>query len=141
MPFCQKNHLALMTYGALCRGLLSGKITAAREYKGDDLRKYDPKFKEPRFSQYLEAVKQLDHLARERFQSSVLHLAVRWVLDHGSDIALWGGRRPDQMDPLPEMFGWRLDQAAIEAIDRILAETIKDPVGPEFMAPRSREKK
>jgi hypothetical protein len=37
------------------------------------------------------------------------------------------------------MFGWHVDQAAMEAIDRILAETIKDPVGPEFMAPRSRE--
>jgi aryl-alcohol dehydrogenase-like predicted oxidoreductase len=141
LPFSRGHQLALMTYGALCRGLLSGKVTAAREYKGDDLRKYDPKFKEPRLSQYLEAVKQLDHFAGERFQRPVLHLAVRWVLDHGSDIALWGGRRPDQMDPLPEIFGWHVDQAAMEAIDRILAATIKDPVGPEFMAPRSREAK
>jgi hypothetical protein len=39
------------------------------------------------------------------------------------------------------MFGWRLDQAGMEAIDRILAATIKDPVGPEFMVPPSREKK
>jgi aryl-alcohol dehydrogenase-like predicted oxidoreductase len=141
LPFSRGNHLALMTYGALCRGLLSGKVTAVRGYQGDDLRKYDPKFKEPRLSQYLEAVQQLDHLARERFQRPVLHLAVRWVLDHGADIALWGGRRSDQMEPLPEMFGWHLDQAAMEAIDRIHLETIKDPVGPEFMAPRSREQK
>jgi aryl-alcohol dehydrogenase-like predicted oxidoreductase len=101
LPFSREHQIALMTYGALCRGLLSGKVTAAREYKGDDLRKHDPKFKEPRLSQYLEAVKQLDHLGQERFQRSALHLAVRWVLDHGADIALWGGRRPDQMDPLP----------------------------------------
>jgi aryl-alcohol dehydrogenase-like predicted oxidoreductase len=141
LPCCRENHLALMTYGALCRGLLSGKVTATREYQGDDLRKSDPKFKEPRLGQYLEAVKQLDHLARERFQRPVLHMAVRWVLDHGSDIALWGGRRPDQMEPLPELFGWHLDQGAMETIDRILLETIKDPVGPEFMAPRSRQQK
>uniref|UniRef100_A0A7C3V9C4 Aldo/keto reductase n=1 Tax=Desulfobacca acetoxidans TaxID=60893 RepID=A0A7C3V9C4_9BACT len=139
MPFCHQNHLTLMTYGALCRGLLSGKVTPGREYQGDDLRKIDPKFKEPRLSQYLAAVEQLDHLARERFGRSVLQLAVRWVLDHGSDIALWGGRRPDQMDPLPGIFGWKLDKAALAAIDRILQETIKDPVGPEFMAPRSRK--
>jgi aryl-alcohol dehydrogenase-like predicted oxidoreductase len=141
LPFSREQHLALMTYGALCRGLLSGKVTAAREYKGDDLRNSDPKFKEPRLGQYLEAVKQLDQLARERFQRTILHLAVRWALDHGADIALWGGRRPDQMDPLPEMFGWHLDQESMEAIDRILAETIKDPVGPGFMAPGSREAK
>lgn len=58
-----------------------------------------------------------------------------WVLDHGSHIALWGGRRPDQMDLVPEIMGWRLDQGAMDAIDAILRETIKDPVGPEFMAP------
>ena len=31
--------------------------------------------------------------------------------------------------------GWSLDTAAKAEIDRILAETIKNPVGPEFMAP------
>jgi hypothetical protein len=31
--------------------------------------------------------------------------------------------------------GWTIDEAAMREIDRILAETIKDPVGPEFMAP------
>ena len=83
-------------------------------------------------------MQRLDALARERFHKGVLHLAVRWVLDHGSHIALWGGRRPDQMDPVPEIMGWRLDQATLDAIDAILAETIKDPVGPEFMAPPPR---
>ena len=139
MPFSKENHLALMSYGALCRGLLSGKVTTEREYQGDDLRKTDPKFKQPRLSQYLAAVKLLDQFAWQRFDRRVLHLAVRWVLDHGADIALWGGRSPDQMDPLPEIFGWRLDQTAMHAIDQILQETIREPVGPEFMAPPSRK--
>ena len=101
----------------------------------------DPKFKEPRLDQYLSAVKRLDQFAGERFDRRVLHLAVRWVLDHGSDIALWGGRRPDQMDPITEIFGWQLDQAAVREIDQITQETVKDPVGPEFMAPPSREQR
>jgi aryl-alcohol dehydrogenase-like predicted oxidoreductase len=138
MPFCHNHNLHLMTYGALCRGLLSGKVTAARTYPGDDLRNHDPKFKQPRLGQYLAAVKQLDTFAWERFDRRVLHLAVRWVLDYGSHIALWGGRRPDQMDPVPEIMGWHLDQPAMHAIDDILKETIKDPVGPEFMAPPAR---
>jgi aryl-alcohol dehydrogenase-like predicted oxidoreductase len=141
MPFCRENQLALMTYGALCRGLLSGKVTETREYQGDDLRKIDPKFKEPRLGQYLSAVKRLDQAAGERFGRRVLHMAVRWVLDHGADIALWGGRRPDQMDPLTEIFGWQVDEADMHAIDQILRETIKDPVGPEFMAPPDWEEK
>jgi aryl-alcohol dehydrogenase-like predicted oxidoreductase len=78
-------------------------------------------------------------MAGKRFTKSVLHLAVRWVLDHGSHIALWGGRRPDQMEPVPEIMGWHLDQPDMEAIDAILRKTVKDPVGPEFMAPPPRQ--
>ncbi|MGC2692041.1 MAG: aldo/keto reductase, partial [Desulfobaccales bacterium] len=104
-------------------------------------RKIDPKFQPPRLVQYLAAVDRLDRLARDRYDRQVLHLAVRWVLDHGADIALWGGRKPEQLDPVPEISGWNLDQAALDAIDQILAQTIKDPVGPEFMAPPARERK
>jgi hypothetical protein len=57
------------------------------------------------------------------------------VIDHGSHIVLWGGRHPDQMDPVPEIMDWGLDQAAIKAVDYILNATIQDPVGPEFMTP------
>lgn len=140
MPFCSQHNLHLMTYGALCRGLLSGKVTAARTFEGDDLRNYDPKYKQPRLDHYLAAVEQLDALARKRFDRQVLHLAVRWVLDHGAHIALWGGRRPDQMDPLPEIMGWHLDADTMKAIEVILQESIKEPVGPEFMAPPPRKK-
>jgi len=34
--------------------------------------------------------------------------------------------------------GWRLDEAALARIDRIVAECVRDPVGPEFMAPPAR---
>jgi hypothetical protein len=34
--------------------------------------------------------------------------------------------------------GWRLDATAKTEIDRILRETISEPVGPEFMAPPTR---
>ena len=53
-------------------------------------------------------------------------------------IALWGARRPGQLDPVAEVMGWKLDAAALAEIDRILAETVKSPVGPEFMAPPAR---
>ena len=36
---------------------------------------------------------------------------------------------------LDEAFGWRLSAEDLAAIDAILAEHVKDPVGPEFMAP------
>jgi aryl-alcohol dehydrogenase-like predicted oxidoreductase len=105
------------------------------KFKGDDLRLHDPKFQAPRFAQYLKAIKQLDQLAHERYSRSVLDLAVRWVLDQGITTALWGARRPDQLGPVGEVMGWHLDSSAKAEIERILDDTISDPVGPEFMAP------
>ncbi|WP_029898917.1 aldo/keto reductase [Desulfohalovibrio reitneri] len=138
-PYCEKNNIGLMTYGALCRGLLSGKMTADREFTGDDLRKVDPKFQQPRFDQYLNAAEKLDGIAHEKYSSNLLPFAVRWVLDKGVQIALWGGRHPHQMDALPEVFGWSLDNEDMERIDRLLEVEIRNPAGPEFMAPPNRK--
>jgi len=139
LPYCERHAIATLTYGALCRGLLSGRMRADSGFSGDDLRRTDPKFQPPRFEQYLAAVTALDRLARERYGRDVLALAVRWVLDQpGVQIALWGARRPEQLDALDTVTGWTLDDDALQAIDAIVAEYVTDPVGPEFMAPPSR---
>ncbi len=136
LPWCREHKLAVLAYGALCRGLLSGKVTAQRKYAGDDLRNTDPKFQAGRLEQYLAAVARLDALAKERYGKNVLALAIRFILDREpNSIALWGARRPDQLDALADVAGWHLDQEALAIIDTILAEEIHDPVGPEFMAP------
>ena len=138
LPYAQKAEIAVLAYGALCRGLLSGRMTAASRFDGDDLRKVDAKFQRPRFGQYLSAVAALDRFARKQYGKGVLALAVRWILDQGGTIALWGARRPEQLAPIDEVMGWSLDAAARQEIDRILEKAIRDPVGPEFMAPPAR---
>jgi aryl-alcohol dehydrogenase-like predicted oxidoreductase len=135
LPYAHRNGMTVLAYGALCRGLLAGSITAATQFQGDDLRKIDPKFQEPRLRQYLAAVESLDRFARERHGKSVLALAVRWILDQGDTIALWGARRPERLDPVDDVLGWSLDARDMQVIDRILNVTITDPVGPDFMAP------
>src|SRR3984893_1435595 len=138
LPYCRRSDLATLTYGALCRGLLSGKLQEDAHFEGDDLRLTDPKFRPPRYAQYLTAVRLLDQFARDRYGKRVIHLAVRWLLDQGATTALWGARRPGQLQPVDEVFGWSLDTAAKVEIDRILRESIPNPVGPEFMAPPPR---
>lgn len=135
LPYCVENGITVLAYGALCRGLLSGKMTADREFEGDDLRKYDPKFKEPRLGQYLAASGKLDELAMQKYGKRVIDLAVRWILDRGVQVALWGGRHPSQMEALGGVSDWSVDGDAMKQIDGILASTITAPVGPEFMAP------
>jgi len=138
LPYCRKNNIATFGYGALCRGLLSGRMRPTTSFSGDDLRRSDPKFQQPRFAQYLSAVQRLDQLAQERFGQRVIQLAVRWMLDQGITTALWGARHPGQLEPVDEVTGWRLDAPAKAEIDRILRDTITDSVGPEFMAPPAR---
>jgi aryl-alcohol dehydrogenase-like predicted oxidoreductase len=135
LPYCRAHGIATLGYGALCRGLLSGRMRADTKFTGDDLRQRDPKFQPPRFAQYLAAVERLDRFAQERYGKRVIDLAVRFVLDQGITTALWGARHPDQLNPVEAVMGWSLDAEAKSEIDRILAETITDPVGPEFMAP------
>jgi aryl-alcohol dehydrogenase-like predicted oxidoreductase len=138
LPYCRANSIVTLGYGALCRGLLSGRMRADTGFVGDDLRRFDPKFQPPRFAQYLTAVRQLDQLAQERFHRRVIQLAVRWMLDQGISVALWGGRHPEQLEAALGVAGWSLDATARAGIDRILSETITDPIGPEFMAPLQR---
>jgi aryl-alcohol dehydrogenase-like predicted oxidoreductase len=138
LPYCQKNKIVTFGYGALCRGLLSGRMRPDTVFDGDDLRRTDPKFQQPRFGQYLAAVQRLDRLAQERFGKRVIHLAVRWMLDQGITTALWGARHAAQLQPVDEVFGWSLDGSVKAEIDRILREEITDSVGPEFMAPPAR---
>ena len=138
LPYCRKSNLTTLTYGALCRGLLSGKLEENAKFEGDDLRLTDPKFQPPRYSQYLAAVRRLDQFARHRYVKRVIHLAVRWLLDQEATAALWGARHPGQLQPIDEVFGWSLDAAAKVEIDRILRNSVTDPVGPEFMAPPPR---
>lgn len=137
LPYARQHDISVLAYGSICRGLLSGRMTLETTFEGDDLRQHDPKFKEPRFRHYLQAVDQLAELAAHH-QRKVLELAVRWVLDQDA-IALWGARRPEQLDPVKQVFGDSLSKEVMQEIDRILSATITDPVGPEFMAPPTRE--
>lgn len=139
VPYCVNNDIKIFAYGALCRGLLSGKMTKDREFKGDDLRNNDPKFQGKRYEMYLDAVHNLDHFAKEHFGKRVIHLAVRWLLEAGADVALWGARRPDQLDVLPEVMDFKLDESDMEMVDNMLEQLISNPVGPEFMAPPKKQ--
>ncbi len=139
LPYCRDKGITTLVYGSLCRGLLSGRMNADTRFTGDDLRRDDPKFQMPRFRQYVAAVEKLDRFAQENYNKRVIHLALRWLLDRpGVGVALWGARRPDQLAPVAEVMGWRIDAGAMTEIDRILATSIAEPVGPEFMAPPER---
>lgn len=135
VPYCHEKGIIILGYGALCRGLLSGKMHEGKRFEGDDIRKIDPKFQHPRFSQYLNCAKNLESWAREKHGKSLLELALRWVFDQGIEISLWGARHPEQLDSFNSVWDWKLNPSDLNEIDSIVSKTIVDPVGPGFMAP------
>jgi aryl-alcohol dehydrogenase-like predicted oxidoreductase len=140
LPWCATNSVAILTYSSLCRSLLGGRVQRGMTFDAGDIRAVDPKFQEPRFTQYITAVEQLTKMARERYGKSVAQLAARWVLDRpGVTVALWGAKRPDQLDAVAGVMGWKLDEVAMAEIDQIVAESVIDPVGPEYLTPMVRE--
>jgi aryl-alcohol dehydrogenase-like predicted oxidoreductase len=139
LPWCAANGVAVLIYSSLCRSLLAGRVHRGITFDRKDIRSVDPKFQEPRFSQYMDAVERLAAFARERYGKSVLELAARWVLDRpGISVALWGAKRPDQLDAVAGVLSWKLDSSAMAAIDSIVADSVTDPVGPEYLTPRVR---
>lgn len=136
LPWCAANRVAVLTYSSLCRSLLGGRIKRGMRFNAGDIRSADPKFQEPRFSQYITAAERLADFADARFGKSIVELAARWVLDRpGVSVALWGAKRPDELDAMAGVMGWKLDADAIAEIDRIVAESVSDPVGPEYLTP------
>jgi aryl-alcohol dehydrogenase-like predicted oxidoreductase len=141
LPYARDHKIGVLAYSPLCRGLLSGRMTAQTKFPADDVRLEDPKFQPPRFAQYVAAVNELNDFAQERFGRGVAALAVRWVLEQGDNIiALWGARKPEQLSGIDSAIGWRLDPGSILQMNAIVARHVLDPVGPDFLAPPERKR-
>lgn len=140
LPYCRKHNINSLVYSPLCRGLLTGKFQPTTSFSKDDVRSFDPKFQSPRFENYLRCVERLDRFAQESYGKRVIHLAIRWLLDQPHvDVVLWGARRPAQIASVLDVIGWKLDAAAVETVDQIIADTIPEAIGLEFMAAPPRQ--
>lgn len=141
LPFAVQNNISVLSYGSLCRGLLTGKFNLNSQFPEDDIRNsMDPKFHKENRKHYLTAVEQLKMLAMEKGKT-VAQLASRWVLDQpGITTALWGARRPDQLDEIAGVCGWKLNEQDMKRIDDIISQNIPYPLGTAFMAPPSYHK-
>jgi aryl-alcohol dehydrogenase-like predicted oxidoreductase len=138
LPFCQKNNITLMAYRSLCQGLLTGKMSRDADFSDHPVKKADPKFQPPRYLQYLETVEKIDEFMREKHDRTVLDLAIQWILGYNNTIALWGGWKPEHMEPVNNVFGWQPDQETRDQVRKIVKRTVKDQVGPGFLAPPTR---
>ncbi len=139
IPYAQENNIAVLGYSSLCRGLLSGAYYVGMVFQEGDMRRHDdPKFQGENFINHVAAVDALKEYAKQ-FGKSVAQLAVRWVLDKGVSCALWGARKPEQLQPIEGVSGWSLTPEQLDEMERIVAQHVPVQVGKEFLTPPYRE--
>ena len=135
LPLCSENSLGVLSYGAICRGLLSGKFTKDSKFKEGDMRSFDPKYQPENFGQYIDAVDELKAVAA-KLGITVAQLAVTWAFHQtGVTAALVGARRSEQIMETARAGEVCLDTGVLDEIQGILKKYIIKEIGPEFMAP------
>jgi aryl-alcohol dehydrogenase-like predicted oxidoreductase len=121
LPAAADLGATLFAYSPLARGLLTDAMRPEAEPKDEARRKR--MFHGASFARHVAVADRLQEYAQEHFERSALHLALRWILDgvEGS-VVLWGARKPEQLEPYDGVWGWQLDQAHRDEVERIVHE-------------------
>jgi len=83
LPVCRELGIAVVAYGVLCRGLLSGELKG--QFDPSDIRSFTPRFSSKNFEKNQKKVAMLQNLADKK-GCSASQLAIAWVLHQGNDI-------------------------------------------------------
>ncbi len=135
LPFCIENEIATMAYGGLCRGLLTCKFKGKEQFPKGDLRRGDPKFKQGQFEKYVAAADEIKKLA-DSYGRTCAQFALRWAIQQpGITCVIAGARTKQQAEDNAGALGWTIKQDDLQKAEEILARHIREPLGPEFMAP------
>jgi aryl-alcohol dehydrogenase-like predicted oxidoreductase len=122
LQYCRKNHIGVIPYSPLQRGLLTGKYNkdTIKELAPNDHRRNEPYFKEPEFSVNVKLLDGLKPLAYEESRT-LAQMALAWVLRRPEVTAvIVGARHPSQLDDTVHAGDWKLGRGKIRAIQRLL---------------------
>jgi aryl-alcohol dehydrogenase-like predicted oxidoreductase len=124
-PLAEERNIGVIARVPLASGLLSGKMTADREFASDDHRNFNREgqafdqgktFSGVPFETGLEAVEELKELVPEGH--TLAQLALRWILMHPAvSCTIPGARRPDQVED--NLAAAEMPPLSGDAMDRI----------------------
>ncbi|GEN52620.1 aldo/keto reductase [Halobacillus faecis] len=125
--YCHNHEISTLSWGSLAHGMLTGKYSKDASFPDDDLRSNIELFQGDRFPSLIDAVEELQHFAEKR-DRNIIQLSIRWLLDHkpGADVALWGARKPSQLDGVNETDEFQLTNDELREIDDILYNHVDD---------------
>lgn len=122
LPFCIENNVGVLAYSPLAMGLMTGKMTPDREFKGDDTRKNRPwysKKNRQRVADMLEKVKPI----ADGHSATLGQVAINWVISQkGITTALVGARDEKQVEENVGAVNFRLTDDEVAYIRRLVEE-------------------
>lgn len=122
LPICKAKDVSTLSYSSLALGLLSGKIGPERAFKGDDLRKDNPRFSTRNREHVAAFAKAVEPIAAAH-GASVAQLVIAWTITQpGITYALCGARDAGQALENAEAGRLSLDAADLARIDAAIAE-------------------
>ena len=130
-PYCRANQVAVMAYGSLAYGMLSGSFHSGMSFDENDWRSkrgnlgnlnlFRTLFGPEHFPRNLAAVEELTRLAG-KYGKSLPQFALRWTLSNSVvGTALVGFRTPAEVSENLGALGWEISSADMEEVDAILA--------------------
>lgn len=129
-PYCEAQQVAVMAYGSLAYGMLSGTFHAGMSFDENDWRSrggmlgslnlFRTLFGPEHFPRNLAAVEELKRLAT-KYGKSLPQFALRWTLSNPVvGTALVGFRAPAEVTENLGALGWEISNADMAEIDAIL---------------------
>jgi len=126
IPYCLEENVGILAYSPLQRGLLTGKITADHEFKGDDHRADNKFFKEPNRSRALAFLEEIKPIAEER-NVTLAQLVINWTVQReGITAALVGARNAKQAGENAHSLSFELNSDEIQHIQTGMDKVVID---------------
>ncbi|KOV95580.1 MULTISPECIES: aldo/keto reductase [unclassified Streptomyces] len=117
LPTLRELGIAVTAYGVLSRGLLSGHVTAGRQFAANDFRAHSPRFQGDNLRHNLTLVESLREIAGRK-GVTVAQVAIAWVLSRGEDIVpLIGARTRERLGEALGALDVTLDADDLAAIE------------------------
>ncbi len=122
LPWCVENHVSIICYWPLMKGLLAGKLSREHEFDVRDGRRKYPMFRGEEWQKNQDFLDRLRPIAAESGKS-VAQLVINWTIQQpGITCALCGAKRPDQIQDNAGGMGWTLTSGQMSRINAALAE-------------------
>lgn len=115
LPYCSSNNISIIAYSPIAQGLLTSKYTLDKKPE-DSLRKDQPLFKEPNYSQIIRFVELLKNIAAE-IRKKPSQVALRWLIEKKGVVAIPGAKNKRQAEENAEAIGWKLDKEILKKLD------------------------